>query len=271
VGAFPFEEAELPEFIERVQQYAIKAVREAKVYTTWLQPNRKYEDGYVAFIETVLSDADFLQVFRPFQQRVAAYGIYNALSQVLLKVAAPGVPDFYQGTELWDLNLVDPDNRRPVNYAHRISLLAEVRTRAMAAPLAFIAEILATPADGRVKLFLTTQLLQARKIYQDIFRQGSYQPLHVSGQFANHVVAFARRYENVMAIAIAPRFLTALVEPTQLPLTEAIWQDTQVALPEGIGLTWTNVITAESGRFNDSLFVGQAFQHFPGALLIAQS
>ncbi|NJK30125.1 MAG: malto-oligosyltrehalose synthase [Acaryochloris sp. SU_5_25] len=271
VGAFPFEEAELPEFLERVQEYAIKAVREAKVYTTWLQPNHEYEDGYVAFIKTILSDTEFLQVFRPFQQRVAAYGIFNALSQLLLKVTAPGVPDFYQGTELWDLNLVDPDNRRPVDYAHRISLLADLRRRVFADPLALIADLLTTPADGRVKLFLTSQLLQARKTYEEVFRQGSYQPLRVSGQFANHIVAFARRYENVMAIAIAPRFLTTLIEPTQLPLTEAIWQDTQIELPESIGSSWTNMITTESGKFNSHLSVGQAFQHFPGALLIVQS
>ncbi|WP_404783479.1 malto-oligosyltrehalose synthase [Altericista sp. CCNU0014] len=271
VGAFPFEEAERPEFIERVKQYAIKAVREAKVYTAWLRPNVEYEDGYALFVETILRDAEFLQAFCPFQQRIATYGIFNSLSQLLLKVAAPGIPDFYQGNELWDLSLVDPDNRRPVDYARRISLLGEIQRRTLADPLALIAELLASPEDGRVKLFLTTQLLQARKSYRDVFEKGSYQPLNVIGKFAEHVVAFARWYQGTVAIAIAPRFLTGLVEPPQLPLTEAVWQDTQVELPEGVGSIWTNAVTAESGKFNARFLVGQAFQHFPAALLIAQT
>lgn len=271
VGAFPFAQAEWPEFTERVQEYAVKAVREAKIYTTWLRPNPEYEDGYKAFIQAVLEDAEFLQAFRPFQEQIATYGIYNALSQVLLKVTAPGVPDFYQGTELWDFNLVDPDNRRPVDYAQRISLLTDVQAQAKADPLGLIAAVLATPADGRVKLFLTAQLLQARKTYRAVFSHGNYQPLRVSGQFANHIVAFARRYQNRAAIVLAPRFLTALVEPTQRPLTEAVWQDTKIELPQDIGSTWLNVMTAESMEFSGSLLVGQALQHFPGALLVNQT
>jgi (1->4)-alpha-D-glucan 1-alpha-D-glucosylmutase len=270
VGAFPFVPAERFEFIERIQQYAIKAVREAKVHSTWLRPNPKYEDGYTAFIKAVLADSEFLQAFGPFQQRVLTYGIYNSLSQLLLKVTSPGVPDFYQGNELWDLNLVDPDNRRPVDYAHRISLLNEITTSALADPLGSIASLLKTPEDGRIKLFLTMQLLQARQVYKDVFTHGSYQPLNVSGKFADRVIAFARCYQHTAAIAIAPRFLTSLIEPSQLPLGNEIWQDTQIELPQGIGSTWKNMITAEVGTCNSSLLVGEAFQHFPGALLIVQ-
>jgi (1->4)-alpha-D-glucan 1-alpha-D-glucosylmutase len=270
IGAFPFNPRERPEFIERMQQYAIKAVREAKVHTTWLRPNPEYEDGYTAFIKSVLEDSEFLQAFEPFQQRVSIYGIYNSLSQVLIKVASPGVPDFYQGNELWDLNLVDPDNRRPVDYARRISLLDEVNTSASADPLGLIAALLKAPEDGRVKLFLTIQLLHARQTYADVFARGSYQPLNVSGKFADRIVAFARCYQNTTAIAIAPRFLTPLIEPSQLPLANEIWQDTQIELPQGVGSTWKNMITAETGTRNGSLWVGEAFHHFPGTLLIYQ-
>jgi (1->4)-alpha-D-glucan 1-alpha-D-glucosylmutase len=270
IGAFPSKLGEHSEFTERMQQYAIKAVREAKVHSTWLRPNPEYEDGYTAFIKAVLEDSEFLQTFRPFQQRVSIYGIYNSLSQVLLKVASPGVPDFYQGNELWDLNLVDPDNRRPVDYAHRISLLDEVSTSTSTDPLGLIAALLKAPEDGRVKLFLTTQLLQARQTYADVFTYGNYQPLTVSGKFADRIIAFARCSQNTTAITIAPRFLATLIEPSQLPLATEIWQDTQIELPQGIGLTWENMITAEIGMCNSRLLVGEAFQHFPGALLISQ-
>jgi (1->4)-alpha-D-glucan 1-alpha-D-glucosylmutase len=270
IGAFPFEPTEYPEFIERMQQYAVKAVREAKVHTTWLRPNSEYEDSYTAFIKSVLEDSEFLQAFEPFQRRVSTYGIFNSLSQVLLKVASPGVPDFYQGNELWDLNLVDPDNRRPVDYAHRTLLLNEVNTSALADPLELIAALLKAPKDERIKLFLTTQLLQARQVYADVFTYGSYQPLNVSGKFADCIIAFARCYQNTAAIAIAPRFLTTLIEPSRLPLTHEIWQDTQIELPQGVGSTWKNMITAEVRTCNSSLLVGEAFQYFPGALLVTQ-
>jgi (1->4)-alpha-D-glucan 1-alpha-D-glucosylmutase len=270
IGAFLLGLEDRSEFIERMQQYAIKAVREAKVHSTWLRPNPEYEDGYTAFIKAVLEDSEFLQAFEPFQQRVSIYGIYNSLSQVLLKVASPGVPDFYQGNELWDFNLVDPDNRRPVDYAYRISLLNEVTTSDLADPLGLIATLLKAPEDGRVKLFLTTKLLQARQAYGDVFTYGSYQPLTVSGQFADRIIAFARCYQNTTAIAMAPRFLTTVIKPSQLPIAHEIWQDTQIELPQNIGSTWKNAITGEMGTCSRSLLVGETFQHFPGALLIAQ-
>lgn len=270
LGAYPFTEAEQPEFIERVKQYTLKAIREAKLHTTWLQPNAEYEEGCMAFITALFKSDAFLEAFKPFQSRIASYGIFNSLSQVLLKATAPGAPDFYQGTELWDLSLVDPDNRRPVDYAHRISLLAKLQHQFSSNPLELISELLATPQDGRIKFFLTLQLLQARQRYCDLFCEGNYEPLKVSGKFADCVVAFARTHQDQLAIALVPRFLTTLIEPDQLPLTTTVWQDTHISLPDSIGSTWTNLITGETGQFEGHLCVGQAFQHFPGALLLAQ-
>jgi (1->4)-alpha-D-glucan 1-alpha-D-glucosylmutase len=273
IGAFPFGEAELPEFNERIKQYAIKAVREAKVHTDWLHPNNAYEEGYLAFIDKILAEPpsnSFLQAFCPFQKCIAAYGIYNSLSQVLLKYAAPGVPDLYQGTELWDLNLVDPDNRRPVDYVKRRSLLQDIHTRTSDNPVLLMKDLLATPADGRIKLFLTTQMIQARKAYSELFQRGDYQPLEVRGKFANCAVAFARRYRNTVAIAIAPRFLTSLIQPESLPLGE-VWQDTHIELPSELGTNWKNSITSESIVCDCRLPLAEVFQHFPGALLLSQS
>jgi (1->4)-alpha-D-glucan 1-alpha-D-glucosylmutase len=269
-GALPFDRSE-PNFVDRIKQYVIKAVREAKVETTWLNVNKDYEAGYLEFIDKILAEPEsnpFLQAFYPFQRRIAAYGIYNSLSQVLVKCAAPGIPDLYQGCELWDLSLVDPDNRRPVDYAKRISILQAIRAKADRL-LLLIEELLADRADGRIKLFLTTQMLQARKAFPAVFQNGSYQPLTVRGTLADSIIAFARCYQDTTVVAIAPRFLTSLIEPDTLPLGE-IWQDTCIELPAELCGSWKDLITSESLSSECSVLAAQAFQHFPGALLLYQ-
>jgi (1->4)-alpha-D-glucan 1-alpha-D-glucosylmutase len=270
IGAFPFTEAELPEFVQRVKDYVVKAVREAKVHTAWLRPDNTYEESYLQFVEGILHHDEFLQAFRPFQQRVAEYGMFNSLAQVLLKNASPGVPDLYQGNELWDLSLVDPDNRRPVDYERRIAFLHEIQERSQRDILGLIDEMLAVKEDGRVKLFLTHRILQARKANLDLFQTGDYQPLEVTGKFANHIIAFARKYEGQVAIAIATRFLTSLIQPGELPLGEQVWQDTHIRLPAKMPTSWTNAITAQPLQCQQTLFVGTALQHFPAVLLLSE-
>lgn len=270
VGAFPFSDAEFPEFVDRVKAYVIKAVREAKVHTAWLRPDSGYEDSYLKFVDAILSEPDneFLRALRPFQQQVSEYGIFNSLSQVLIKSTAPGVPDFYQGCELWDLSLVDPDNRRPVNYDQRATNLQELKDKADSSRSHLIQNLLATKEDGRIKLFLTLQLLQARKQYHEVFQQGDYQPLKVNGSLAKHVVAFARSHAGQVAIAVAPRFLTHLIQPGELPLGEQVWQDTQIELPEGMDGTWQNWLTLERIEGDRGLMVREVFNQFPVALLV---
>lgn len=273
LGAFPFEEAEFSHFVERVKAYVVKAVREAKVHTAWLRPDSTYEDGYVAFVDKLLSpspDNQFLQAFRPFQQRIAGYGIFNSLAQVLLKNTAPGVPDLYQGCELWDLSLVDPDNRRPVDYEQRIAALEEMQNCAKSDRAQLIDDLLAHKEDGRIKLYLTHCLLQARQEYSSLFQSGDYQPLEVTGKWARHLIAFARRFEGQVAIAVAPRFLTQVIQPHEYPLGEEIWQDTQIQLPADMPATWTDAITGESLSSQGAIAVGGAFKQFPVALLISK-
>jgi (1->4)-alpha-D-glucan 1-alpha-D-glucosylmutase len=270
IGAFPFTEAEFPGFVQRVKDYVVKAVREAKVHTAWLRPDNTYEESYLQFVEGILHHAEFLQAFRPFQQQVAEYGMFNSLAQVLLKNASPGVPDLYQGNELWDLSLVDPDNRRPVDYERRISFLHEIQERSRHDILGLIDEMLAVKEDGRIKLFLTHRVLQARKANLALFQSGDYQPLAVSGKLANHIIAFARSHEGQVALAIVPRFLTSLIQPGELPLGEQVWQDTQIHLPAKMPATWTNGITAQPLQCQQTLPIAQALHHFPVALLLAQ-
>ncbi|MEP0751451.1 malto-oligosyltrehalose synthase [Trichocoleus sp. Lan] len=273
VGAFPFAESERSHFVERVKEYVVKAVREAKVHTAWLRPDTDYEDGFVAFIEEVLkpsTDNQFLQEFLPFQQSIAYYGIFNSLSQTLLKITASGVPDFYQGTELWELSLVDPDNRRPVDFEQRLAFLKEIKEKAKADVLKLIDELFTSQEDGRIKLFLIAKVLEARKQNLAVFQKGDYVPLEVDGKFQDRIVAFARSYENRVAITIVPRLLTNVVQEGEYPLGE-VWGDTQLKLPQGMPSAMKDAITSQSLRANGTVLIGDALKHFPVALLISES
>ncbi|MFW6296824.1 MAG: malto-oligosyltrehalose synthase, partial [Halothece sp.] len=268
VGAYPFDSEEIPNFTERVKQYMIKAVREAKVHTAWLHPDNEYEEGFIQFVEKVLKPSQsnsFLQKFLPFQKQVAEYGIYNSLTQVLIKNTVPGVPDLYQGAELWDLSLVDPDNRRPVNYDKRMAVLTDIEEKAQKNVLQLIQELFATKEDGRIKLFVTHRVLQARKACRAIFDKGDYSPLPVSGKWKESVVAFARTYDNNTVVAIAPRFLSSLIQPGELPLGNQVWEDTTVELPQK---QWQNAITSHTLEGN-KILIGDVLAHFPVALLVS--
>ncbi|MCC5606814.1 malto-oligosyltrehalose synthase [Nostoc sp. CHAB 5834] len=274
VGAFPFAEQDHTSFVERVKDYIIKAIREAKVHTAWLRPDSEYEEACTSFIEKVLDPSlsgEFIEAFRPFQAQIAEYGIFNSLSQTLLKITAPGVPDVYQGTELWELSLVDPDNRRPVDFEQRRTYLSAIREQGKTDILGLIQELLSDKTDGRIKLFLTAQLLQARTNYVSLFQDGDYLPLEIQGTYANHIIAFARREGNQTAIAIAPRFLTNLIQPGENPLGESIWKNTHLLLPPGTSSTWKNVLTQQPLQTTQTLSIGSALAHFPVALLISSA
>jgi len=154
-------------YTQRIQEYLIKSAREAKIYTSWQNPYVPYEEALTNFTDEILNQVDqksnpFLNDLFAFHKLVSHYGLLNSLSQVLLKLTCPGVPDFYQGSELWDLRLVDPDNRAPVDYTCRIHLLEDIQSKQKQDHIALLKELLEKPADGRVKLFLTHQLLKLR-------------------------------------------------------------------------------------------------------------
>ncbi len=273
IGAFPFSGADYPNFIERIKEYIVKAVREAKVHTAWLKPDIEYEDAYVSFAEKILArsgDNSFLKELVPFTRRVAHFGILNSLSQTLIKITSPGVPDFYQGTELWDLSLVDPDNRRPVDFEKRLAMLASIREQEDSHIGRLIEDLLGTREDGRIKLFLIYRALKARRRHREIFREGDYIPLESVGRFRGHVIAFARRYHQQWAIVIAPRLLSHLVQEGDFPLGRQTWQDTEVIMPDFGPVEWRNVITGEVLSEGDALSVGDVLQSFPVALLMGE-
>lgn len=274
LGAFPFDAEDLPAFVDRVKEYIIKASREAKVYTSWQRPDADYEQAFVHFVERVLKDSEdnlFLQEFRPFQRKIQHYGILNSLSQTLLKIASPGLPDFYQGSELWDLSLVDPDNRRPIDYEKRWGYLTEIKSRFEKEPPDLIAELLNSPQDGRIKLFLIYQALKARRAYSDLFQRGSYQKLTVVGSLKPHIVAFTREVGDTQAIVVAPRFLTSLIKEGEYPLGEQVWHETRILQDANSSALWQNAITGQQIQGDETLWLKDILSQFPVALLIGNT
>ncbi|HYP29598.1 MAG TPA: malto-oligosyltrehalose synthase [Blastocatellia bacterium] len=274
LGSFPFDEGELADYAERVKDYMIKAAREAKVRTFWQDPNLEYESALTSFVGAILSPEpgnEFLESFRKFQRKVAHFGAFNSLSQVVLKITSPGVPDFYQGTELWDFSLVDPDNRRAVDYQKRRALLREIREREQTDLPALLGEMLSKKEDGRVKLFTVYRALKARNESKELFDSGEYIPLSVTGARSGNVVAFARRAASTArwAVTLAPRLLTSFVSEQGLPLGQA-WEDTQVALPEGAPATWRDAFTGEALDGGGGVRLSEAFGRFPVSLLTGE-
>ncbi len=274
VGAFPFEDHEFSEFVDRLEACAVKSIREAKVYTAWLRPNSAYEEACASFVRSLLDTSKanaFFDEFLPFQKRVSYYGIFNSLSQTLIKITSPGIPDFYQGSELWDLSMVDPDNRRPVNFEQRQAYLSTIEQDTKTDVLRLIQELLNHKQDGRIKLFLVKQALNLRNQYASVFEQGSYIPLEVTGQLKNHIIAFARKAGETTIVTIAPRFLTSLITLDQNPLGESIWLDTAVKLPFDGSFQWRNAITNQTVQSSHQILIADALAHFPVALLVSES
>jgi (1->4)-alpha-D-glucan 1-alpha-D-glucosylmutase len=264
--------------IERLQAYMIKAVKEAKLHTSWLTPNQGYETAVTTFVEAVLTDPRFLESFLPFQLRVAVSGMVNSLAQVTLKLGSPGVADFYQGNELWDQSLVDPDNRRPVDFERRRQMLAEVdRVLALdvAQRTAAIAERLRAWQDGGIKLLVTAAGLRLRRERPDIFLSGEYLPLVTESTVGASIVAFARMHGDSVALFVAPRFSASLIDDQHpMPLGVERWKTTRVLLPASMtDRSFRNVLTGAEVTpvVTDSqawVFAGQLFETVPVAILV---
>ena len=246
VGAWPLDPAEQSGFSSRIQKFLLKASREAKNHSSWLDPNEAYEQAVLEFADAVIKDSRFLDDFLPMQQEIAWYGALNSLSQLIIKIGAPGIPDIYQGTELWNFSLVDPDNRRPVDFALRRELLRQMTSDGTTAA-AFTNELMNSWQDGRIKLYMTWTGLQLRKQNPGIFMAGDYVSLNVIGPLSDHVIAFARRYEERWVLFVATRFFRHLTPPGRLPVG-TMWNDTLLELAEGMPAMWQNILTNESAE-----------------------
>jgi (1->4)-alpha-D-glucan 1-alpha-D-glucosylmutase len=277
LGAWPFQEREVPEFVERFVAYLVKAAREAKAHTDWLAVNEPYEEALTEFARRILERGEgnpFLDDFHRFQRRIAFHGMLNALSHQLLKLLSPGVPDVYQGTELWDLSLVDPDNRRPVLFEKRAGIQA-VLERQLAAdgPAAVLDELLAGWQDGRIKFYLTQQALRLRQAHPALFRDGAYLPLEVTGRLRRNLCAFARHHDDDWAIAVAPVHTTRLARSGELPVGEVAWGATAIEIPDNAPATWRELLSGTTiqatarGEGRRVLAVARILDHAPVGIL----
>jgi (1->4)-alpha-D-glucan 1-alpha-D-glucosylmutase len=276
VGTWPLTEpdpAGAVAYRERIEAYMLKAAREAKQRTSWTERHAPYEEALLQFVRSVLEPRDnnlFLGDFVEFQRPIARFGLMNALSQTLCKLTAPGVPDIYQGNEIWDFSLVDPDNRRAVDYPCRRALLTELQ-HADAAPRAAAEHM----EDGRAKLLLTWKTLQLRRAHPQLFRDGDYRRLRVRGSRAQHLCAFARRFRQQSLVVIAPRLYRRLLgDEGGLPLGDAVWGETLIELPreERSRVSFRNVLDGAQlvpVRQGESVGVlaAHALAEFPVALL----
>jgi len=283
VGSWPVEPMNsegFAHFRERIAAYMRKATLEAKVHTSWINPNEKYNEAVKNFVYRLLDDRGknrFLSDLLAFQRRVAFFGQWNSLSQTLLKLTCPGVPDIYQGTELWDFSLVDPDNRRPVDYQKRRTLLNELQDKVDHSGedlVPLVQDLLNTSPDGRIKLYLIYRTLNFRRLHQQIFSEGAYLPLGAFGEKKDCVYSFSRILAGEEIVITAPRMVVQLTGGVeQPPLGEKVWKDTWLTLPpQSAGRIYRNLFTNEKLSVGEKeglsgLSLADVFSHFPAALL----
>ena len=253
LGIWPSTQEDDADLRGRVNEFLVKALREAKQNSSWIAPHEEYERAVTGFVDSILApDGPFLDDFREFLAILARYGAQNSLNQVLLKIAAPGVPDFYQGTELWQFALVDPDNRRPVDYTQRIAMLEALRRRYAEDRIPLIRELAADPLRDEMKMFVTYRALDFRKANRDLFARGEYAPVDVRGTCADHVCAFMRKWKGRWVVVAAPRWMTQVTD----------WGDTELVMP--LDTERTDVIT---GLIPPGWKIRELLAEFPVAMV----
>ena len=249
------------EYLQRIQDYMLKAVREAKVNSSWIEPDEAWHEAVRSFVAAVInveSDQPLPEFVMRFILRISPFGAINSLTQTVLKLTVPGMPDFYQGTEVWDFSLVDPDNRRPVDYNHRERLLRKLK----APP----SQLLNRWRDGGIKLFVIRSLLELRRQHPHLFNDGEYIPATVSGALAAHCIAFERRHEGISLLVLVPRLCSKL---GPLPLGEA-WTDAQVQPATVPSQGWRDHFTGALHPSAPELSLSSVFRDLPFAVLISE-
>jgi (1->4)-alpha-D-glucan 1-alpha-D-glucosylmutase len=268
LGAWPMHEAEWKDFPDRLEAYLVKAAREAKERTNWLSPDEEYEQAMAGFARSLLRRKGrnaFLEAFEPLQRQLHQAGLANSLAQLTLKLAAPGVPDFYQGTEFWDLSFVDPDNRRPVDFQRRAKGLDRMAKEFARDPAKLLCSLAETPEDGRIKLFATWRGLQLRRALPELFQRGALQPLEFEGERADHLFGLARTLDNACVLAVVPR-LTLGLGKNGLPRGED-FGDAEIIAPAPYTGTMRNAFTGELFQAGERIPVRTALRDFPAVLL----
>jgi (1->4)-alpha-D-glucan 1-alpha-D-glucosylmutase len=283
IGAWPADSpAPDREFVGRIQEYMAKATREKKVHTSWINPSRAYDDAVSEFVEKTLHGTrsqHFLRGFLPFVKKIARFGMVNSLAQVTLKIVSPGVPDFYQGSELWDLSLVDPDNRRPANFNLRRRMLEAMlplldESASPDCVSAGVTEMLKNWEDGRIKQYVTAAGLRLRRKNRALFLDGEYYALNASGGRSERVVALGRAYGPDVLVAIVPCLTASLAEEDHwLPLGDQTWGNTAIEIPAAwSSLSFRDLLTGNVLRAGGSPYIriADTLRICPVALLVGR-
>jgi (1->4)-alpha-D-glucan 1-alpha-D-glucosylmutase len=276
------------EYVERIVQYLDKALKESKRHTSWLNPNEEYDQAVASFIRTILGsfDSPFVRDLETFVASIADAGFVNSLAQTLVKMCAPGVPDFYQGVEFWDFHLVDPDNRQPVDFGTRREALDWVESRAVQDLPGLTDELLARWPDKRLKMLVIWRVLNFRRQNRQLF-EGTYLPLFAEGPRKGNIAALARATAGQWALCVVPRLAVQAWRERQpsagvrqgasgWPLADW-WRETLLELPAEAPRRWQNILsdesieTSRSAEGGQTIDVGQAFHSFPVALLVGQT
>ncbi|WP_293789031.1 malto-oligosyltrehalose synthase [uncultured Pedobacter sp.] len=265
IGALPFHEDDDAEIENRLAEFIVKALRESKKRSDWANPDEDYENKLTEFSQLILTEPqESNRLIRNFLKRIADFAVINSLTQLTLKFTCPGIPDIYQGTELWDLSLVDPDNRRPVDYAERTNLLSSFDNQ-----LDF-KKLLKERSSGKIKMWLTQTLLGIRKAEANIFERGAYLPLRVQGKYSQHICAFAREYKAEWIVTVVPLGFAKCCKNQNVTAINFDWEDTEVLLPNEVPLGWQNLLTGKK-EYKDPLHKGirisQLFNQVPLALI----
>ncbi len=265
LGTYPFEMEDAETYCERIVDYMSKATKEAKVVTSWTNVNQAYDEAVAAFVRAILTSASFLEAFAPLQKQIAFFGKFNGLAQTLLKLTCPGIPDTYRGTEVWDFSLVDPDNRRPVDYDHLQALLTKIESHSgERAELAV--ELLAQPDDGCIKLYTIKRALDLRCDYADLFIDAPYQPIAVVGAHEDRVCAFMRVYDHVGVLVVVPRLIAGLTQGALQAPIGAVWGDTRLMFDGIAGETLHNLFTDEMLTCDGEVALAALLKRFPVGL-----
>jgi malto-oligosyltrehalose synthase/4-alpha-glucanotransferase len=271
IGAYPMPGCDQGNFADRLKEYLQKALREAKTNSNWTDPNEDYEKVVTDFATDLLrKNSDFWKDFEPFDKKTADFGIINSLAQVLLKFTCPGIPDVYQGCELWDLNFVDPDNRRAVDYTSRLQLLEQLDKQQDRKQL--ISDLWKSRHNGQIKLWLTQNLLQQRKQQPDFFSRAEYIPLKITGEYADFAFAFCRKHQEKWLLIVVPLHLAELCRQQKTDDIFSIdWKDTNVILPKRLRREGQDAFSDDQIDVSKKLPIQKLFRQIPLALIKVES
>ena len=266
VGHWPSKQFSKEKLLKRTKVFLQKMLREAKQHSSWAEPDEAYENTVYEYVEALLKNEEFMQSFLEFHKKINAHGAVKSLSQCLLKITAPGIPDIYQGTELWDFSYVDPDNRRPVDYALRKKYLKEMKAYSQSEMGQHLKTLKEDFTNGKINMFCLHKALQLRKQEKHLFEEGDYIPLELTGDYADDIVAFARQKGEKYALILAPVMVTRLFDK-KLQLQPEVREKHLLSLPSDFPKQWKNILTGEKYENLKAFDLGQLFTSFPVALL----